>query len=91
MKQKIINFLKDNRGSLALAVITFVFSLFGSALTDACGGGEAATAMAAPIAGQASLLCINYLCRYVGYQFTFSKDSGALGIIAATVMAIVIF
>lgn len=91
MKEKVIGFLRQNRGGIALSVITFVISFLGAVVTAAFGGGETAIAFSSVIWGSLILVSLNSLTRWASFQLPVSIDTGIVGIIIATALSLIIF
>ena len=77
MKQKVLSFLKANKGSISLLLITLavtlIFGLFINVITGAC-------------FGVLTLTSIEYLTHTVGMQLGDSNRPGIVGIVMGTLI-----
>lgn len=80
MKDKIINYLKENKGGFSLLVFTLVVTLlFGLTLGALVGG----------CFGTLSLIGLGYVASKVGMQFGDSNRPGIVGIVLGVLISLI--
>lgn len=81
MKQKVITFLKENKGTIVLFLLTFVVTLiFGVAFTAIIGW----------CFGTLSLVGVNYAASLVGMRLGDTDRAGIVGIVLGVLISSII-
>lgn len=88
MKEKVLNFINENKGDISLFVIVFVVVLLVSALTSLCGADRLTETMLSLSGGVLALLGIDTLGDKVGMRLGDNIRPAILAIIIGVWIAL---
>lgn len=89
MKQKILDYFKDNKGSMSLFVIIFAVTIIMAIVASVFSAGDTTKAALAASGGIIAMMGIDKIEKSIGMQLGDSKDPAILGIISGVLIALI--